>query len=131
MIDQERVREMTKLATYEKREGKMCYQVTHYYRGDFVSRHLIKGFFSATAAFGFMLLLWGVYHMETLIENLDTMDLLQFANSILVKYLFFLAVYLLVVDIYANVTYAVGKRGTKYYYRHLKRLEKLYSEQDR
>lgn len=130
MIDQERVQEMTRLAAYEKREGKTCRQVTHFYRSDFVSRHLLKGFFCGTVAFGMLLLLWGIYHIETLIANLDTMDLIQFGNSILVKYLFFLAVYLLIVDIYANVTYAVGKRGTKYYYRHLKRLERLYNEQD-
>ena len=37
MIDQERVREMTKLAAYEQREGKKYKKVVCYYRGDFAA----------------------------------------------------------------------------------------------
>ena len=53
MIDQERVREMTKLAAYEQREGKKYRQVIRYYRGDFAARHLLKGFLYGTAAYVF------------------------------------------------------------------------------
>lgn len=130
MIDQERVREMTKLAAYEEHEGKKYRAATRFFRSDFVMRHLLKGFVSATAVFGIILLMWGVCNMEDLLKNLDTMDLIQFATSILVKYLFFLIAYLVAVDIYANVFYAAGKRHTKRYYRRLKRLGRYYEEQE-
>lgn len=130
MVDQERVREMTKLAAYEKHEGKRCRQVTRYFRGDFVVRELLKGFLCGTAAFGIFVLMWGVCHLEELIENLDSIDLIQLGIAILVRYVIFLVIYLAAVDIYANVYYAEGKKRTKRYYRHLKRLGRMYEEQE-
>lgn len=130
MIDQERVAEMTKLAAYEQREGKKYRKVLRYYRSDFAARHLLKGFICGTAVFGIALLLWGVCHMEELMENLDSMDLIAFGTSILVRYLLFLAAYLIAVDVYANVVYAVGRKSMKRHYRRLKRLGRLYEEQE-
>ncbi len=130
MIDQERVREMTKLAAYEQREGKKYRQVIRYYRGDFAARHLLKGFLYGTAAFGIFLVLWGVCHMEELLENLDSMDLIAFLTAVLVRYLFFMAAYLLAIDIYANVFYAAGRKSMKRHYRRLKHLGRLYEEQE-
>lgn len=130
MIDQERVCEMTKLAAYEQREGKKYRPVNRYYRSDFAARHLLKGFFCGTAAYGILLLLWGVYYLKELMEELDHMDLIGFGTAILVRYLFFMAAYLIAVEIYANVFYATGRKSMKRQYRRLKRLGRLYEEQE-
>ncbi len=130
MIDQGRVREMTKLAAYEQHEKKGISDCTSFYRSDFVGRHLIKGFFCATISYGLILLLWGAYHFEELLANLDTMDLVQFAIAVLVRYLLFLGIYLLALAIYANLSYAAGRKSSKRYYRSLKRLSRLYEEQE-
>ena len=130
MIDRERVCEMTKLAAYEQQEGKRYRGAMQYYRRDFVSRHLMKGFFCATAAFGLLLLGWGVCHMEELIHDLPSMDVIQFGISILVWYLFFLIVYLIGVAIYANLHYAAGRRSQKRHLRRLRHLGRLYREQE-
>lgn len=63
-------------------------------------------------------------------ENLDSMNLIAFGTAILVRYLFFLAAYLIAVDVYANVFYAVGRKSMKRHYRRLKRLGRLYEEQE-
>ena len=130
MIDTERVREMTKLSAYETHEGKQYRQAVRYFRSDFVGIHVIKGFFSGTAAFGICLVMWGVYHLEELIAVLGSMDLIQLGTDILVRYLFFLTVYLAAVAIYANVYHAAGTKNMKRYYRRLKRLGRLYEEQE-
>lgn len=130
MIDQERVREMTKLAAYEEHEGKKYRPAMRFFRSDFVVRHLLKGFISATIVFGIVLALWGICNLEELFQNLNLKDLIPLATSILVKYIFFLIVYLAAVDIYANVFYATGKRYTKRYYRRLKHLGRYYEEQE-
>ncbi len=130
MIDQERVREMTKLAACEKYEGKKYCTAVRFYRIDFVGRHLLKSFFCATIVYGMLLLLWGICHMNELAANLDTMDLVEFGVSLLIKYLLFLAVYLIAVDVYANMSYAAGRKSMKRYRRHLKRLGRLYEEQE-
>lgn len=130
MIDQERVREMTKLAAYEEHEGKKYRPAMRFFRSDFVVRQLLKGFVSATIVFGIGLVMWGVCNLEDLMQHLNTKDLIPLATSILVKYIFFLIVYLAAVDIYANVFYAAGRRHTKRYYRRLKRLGRYYEEQE-
>lgn len=130
MIDQERVREMTKLAAYEQHEGKKYRQVVRFYRSDFAARHLLKGFFCGTIVYGILLLLWGVCYLEELMVQLDSMDLIAFGTSILVRYLFFMAAYLIAVEIYANVFYAAGRKSMKRQYRRLKRLGRLYDEQE-
>lgn len=130
MIDQERVREMTKLAAYEEHEGKQYRKAVRYYRSDFVGIHLLKGFISGTAAFAIGLGLWGICHMEELMKNLDSMDLIEFGTAILVRYIFFMIVYLAAVAVYANVHHAAGKRNMKRYYRRLRRLGRFYDEQE-
>ena len=130
MIDRERVCEMTKLVAYEQQEGKRYHGAMRFYRRDFVGRHLIKGFFCATVAFGLMLLAWGVCHMEELIHELPSMDVIQFGISILVRYLLFLIVYLIGVAVYANMHYAAGRRSQKRHLRRLKHLGRLYKEQE-
>lgn len=68
--------------------------------------------------------------MEELLENLDSMDLIAFLTAVLVRYLFFMAAYLLAIDIYANVFYAAGRKSMKRHYRRLKHLGRLYEEQE-
>ena len=62
---------------------------------------------------------------------MDQIDLVGLGISVLVWYLTFLVVYLIAVDIYANVFYAVGRKRTKRYYQGLKRLGRYYEEQGR
>ncbi len=130
MIDQERVREMTKLAACEEHEGKRYRKAVRYYCSDFVGMHLLKGFISGTAVFSICLGLWGICHMEELIKNLDSIDFIQFGTAILVRYIFFLIIYLAAVAVYANVYHAAARRSMKRYYRRLKRLGRLYDEQE-
>ena len=91
MIDQERVREMTKLAAFEQHEGKQYKKAVRYYASDFVGMHLLKGFISGTAVFGICFGLWGICNMEELIAGLGSMDLIAFGTNVLVKYIFFLS----------------------------------------
>ncbi len=131
MINQERVREMIKLAVYEKQDGEKHKVAMHYYRGDFAARHIFKAFLCATVAYGLIFLLWCAYHMETLMRDIDKMNLIEFGTTVLVRYLLFTGAYLIIVEIYANVYYAGCKRSVKRYYRRLRRLERIYGEEGR
>ena len=55
-------------------------------------------------------------------ENVHTMDLKQFAITVLLRYLLCLIIYLAAVFVYAEVKYARAKKEIKGYNRHLKRL---------
>lgn len=129
MMNQERVREMVKLAACEKQNEKEHKIAMQYFRSDFTARHLLKAFFCVTAVYALLLLSWCTYHLDTLVEHLDTIDLIGLGKNVLAIYLIFVVVYLILVDIYANLYYAKCKRGMKRYYRNLRRLERLYGEE--
>lgn len=122
MIHNERVRRMVQLQAFNDRKGKECFPVVTYFRKDYVGLHMLKGFLSGTIAYGVMLLMWAVSNMEMLMESIHTMDLKQFAISVLLRYLLFLVVYLAAVFVYAQTKYTRAKKELKGYNRHLKRL---------
>ena len=122
MIHNERVRHMVKLQAFNDRKGKEYVPIVKYFRKDYVGLHLLKGFVSGTIAYGVMLLMWGVCNMEMLMENVHTMDLKQFAVSVLLRYLLFMLIYLIAVFAYASAKYTRARKEIKGYNRHLKRL---------
>ena len=122
MIHNERVRHMVQLQAFNDRKGKEDFPVVKYFRRDYVGLHMLKGFLSGTVAYGVMLLMWGICNMEMLMENIHTMDLKQFAITVLLRYVCFLGIYLLVIFVYAEVKYTRTKKEIRGYNRHLKRL---------
>lgn len=46
MINEEKVKIMTKLAMYEQGEGKKYLPISKFYRSDYIGQALIKNFFS-------------------------------------------------------------------------------------
>lgn len=122
MIHNERVRHMVQLQAFNDRKGKEDFPVVKYFRRDYVGLHLLKGFINGTVAYGVILLMWGICNMEMLMESIHTMDLKQFAVTVLLRYLLFLSIYLAAVFVYAQMKYTRARKEIKGYNRHLKRL---------
>lgn len=122
MIRNERVRRMVQLQAFHDRKGKAAFPVIAYFRRDYVGLHLLKGYLSGTIAYGVVLLMWGLCNMEMLMENIHTMDLKQLAVTILLRYVVFLAIYMIAVFAYAQTKYTRAKEEVKGYNRNLKRL---------
>ena len=51
MIDEERVKQMTKMAIYEEGEGKQYVPMTQYFRHDYVGKEMVKSVILGTFAF--------------------------------------------------------------------------------
>ena len=113
---------MVQLQAFHDRKGKEYFPVIKYFRRDYVGLHLLKGFLSGTFAYGAGMLMWGVCNMETLMDSIHTMDLRQFAISILLRYILFLVIYLTAVYAYAQTKYTRARKEIRGYNRHLKRL---------
>ena len=59
MINQDRVREMTRLSILESGVGERELKISTYRRSDYVIFEMVKGFFFGTICFCTVLLLWG------------------------------------------------------------------------
>ena len=55
MLDEKRIRQMTKLAFFEKKEEKNALRIGRYFRSDYIGKELLKNFF--LASIGYILVL--------------------------------------------------------------------------
>ncbi|WP_099469155.1 hypothetical protein [Konateibacter massiliensis] len=130
MLNEDRIKLMTRMAAYEAREGKEEIPVSKFFRIDFVTSNMLKTAISTTIAFCIIAAMWAGYHAEFLMENIHKMDLLEFSGTILKYYLIFMAVYLTAAYFVYMIRYKRAKMGVKKYYGQLKRLSRLYEKED-
>ncbi|WP_075721180.1 hypothetical protein [Roseburia sp. 499] len=131
MLDEERIRIMTRMASYETGEGREDMPVKQYYRRDYVSYQMIRTFISSTISFGILFLFWGMYRMETIMEQLAKMDLIQFGISILIKYAIFVVIYQVIAVIVYNRKYTKATAGVKKYHADIKKIMKLQEKEEK
>ena len=128
MLNEERIILMSRMSSYEKREGRKNIRIGNYFRSDYVAIQVLKSIISATIAFAVIFGLYILYNMETLMLEMYTMDLFAFAKSILVRYGVTVVAYGVLTYIVSSWRYAMAKRSLKNYYHNLKKLNSLYNE---
>ena len=126
MINEERIIMMTRLALYEKKNGRKELKITKYFPGDYVALQNFWSFVCGTAAFLIMLAFWALYNIENIMMELFTMDIMLFARNILVSYIIFMAVYMLLCYGYHSYRYGKLKKNVNEYLRRIKALYKHY-----
>lgn len=102
-----------------------------YARKDYVALQLLKSFVIGTIAFFIMLGLWVLYSMETLMKQINNMDLIQSAITLGILYVVFMVIYLLATYIIFNVKYTYGRKKVKKYYAGLKKINAMYLREER
>ena len=77
MINEEKIKIMTKLAMYEQGKGRKHLPVSRYYRSDYIGLALIKNFFLVTIGYCLIVAAVAVYFGEYLLENIHKMNLIM------------------------------------------------------
>ena len=115
MLNQERIRLMTRMAAYEQHEGKKDISISGYFRGDYISFQLLKSAIYATVGFALAVAMYVLYNAETFLEDFYKMDILEFLKNILSKYCLVLAIYLVISYFVYSYRYYKAKRHVKQY----------------
>lgn len=131
MLNEERIKLMTKMASYEAKEGKRNVSIGNYFRGDYISLQVIKSIISATIAFLIVLALFVFYDFEFFMSDIYKMDLLQLGKTVLVVYLAFTGIYAVISYMVYTYRYARARKRLKMYYNNLKKLAYLYDKEGR
>ena len=129
MLNEERIKLMTKMASYEANEGKRNVSIGSYFRGDYISLQVIKSIISATIAFAICFALFVFYDFEVFMADIYKMDLLSFGKTILIVYVVFTAVYALISYLIYTHRYSKARKSLKMYYNNLKKLAYLYDKE--
>ena len=124
MLDEKRIRQMTKLAFFEKKEEKNALRIGRYFRSDYIGKELLKNFFLVLAVAV-------LYHIEWLVDEIDTIDLQFAAGCLIASYLCFLAVYSIAVYVISTIRYQGAQKKLKWYGKELDDLQNMYEEQEK
>lgn len=126
MLNEEKVRIMTRLASYEENEGKKYLPVSKYYRSDYIGLALIKNFFLITIAYVLILAIVAGYFAEELMDNIHKMNLIGVGVGLIIIYLVLLMLYSVLIYVLYSVKYSRAKRSVKKYYVQLGKIAQMY-----
>jgi len=126
MLNEEKIRLMTKAASFEAGEGKEALSADRYFRGDYISLKLIGAWLSFTVAFALCAGLWVFYKMDFLMDNLHKMDLPAMGKGILIFYLSLLGIFLVLHYIVFHDRYLKYQKKLIVYQKLLKRISRIY-----
>ncbi len=129
MLNEERIKLMTKMASYEANEGKKNVSIGSYFRGDYIGLQVIRSIISGTIGFFIVFAMFIFYDLETFMQDIYKMDLLQFGKNVIIAYLVFVIVYAFISYGVYMYRYARAKKSLKTYYNNLKKLSYLYDKE--
>ena len=130
MLNNRKIRIMTKLATYEEKEGREDIKLSKYYKTDYVRLNILKTVMSATFGYLLLLIMLAVYKSEYLIENAVNLDYKSLFTTILGYYLVILTVMIVGTLIGYSIKYDRSRKQLSQYFRMLKKLRIIYREED-
>lgn len=130
MLNQEKVKCMTKAAAYENGPEKKNIGISSYYRTDYLGLQMVKAAFAYTLAFAILVIFWAMGRLEELMLLASRAEYLGNLTKVLV--LLFLAglfAYEIIVYAYFSKRFSQAKSSVKGFYRQLKKIDKLYEMQ--
>lgn len=131
MLNEDKIKLMTSISMFEKREGKRIFPINRYFKGDYISNHVIRSFLSYTLCWGLGGLVWVLYNIESLFDSAMIQNLGSLLLWIGGLYGAGLILYLAVtIHIYSK-QYNYANRAMKVYVAKLKRLGKRYEFQNK
>lgn len=125
MLNNKKIRNMTKLAIYEQKEGKEDIRMSKFYKSDYVQYNLLKTCISVTVAYLLVLVMIVVYYSEFIISEAVTLDYKAIGVKVLAIYILIMVTYIIGTIFRYSLKYERSRSRLARYYRRLKSLEKL------
>lgn len=123
MLNEEKIRWMTKASIYEKRQGRIDLGRNEYFMGDYVRLHLLKNGISLTIAYILLAGLYVVYKIEEIFDMAANMQLGLLLKEMLLLYIILLVIYTGIGIVYYSWQYQSSHKQVKKYYRILRHID--------
>ena len=129
MISEEKLKIMTKMAIYEKNEGKDDFEIGKYYKKDYLTFNYIKTWKCATIAYVGLWCLILVANMDTAVLTLGSFKFVLSVIAFILFYVLFVLVYeVLTYKIY-SIKYDRAKKRLNEYMEQVEELNKMYEKE--
>lgn len=130
MLNESRIKLMTRMASFEANEGRKSMSIGTYFRGDYIGKEVIKSIIYGTIAYMICIALYIGYQFENLLSDIYKMDLPGLGRKLVFGYLKFIVVYGIVTYIVYALRYQKARRNLRAYYNNLRRLNSMYRKED-
>ena len=130
MVNMRKVRLMTKLAIYEKTEGKEDIRLGKYFRRDYVRLKILHNIVAVTIGYLLVLAMVVAYQMEYLIREAVTLDYVGIGKTVLGAYVIVVTIYVMAAMVGYGLYYDYSRKNLAKYFRMLRRLRSLYQEEE-
>ena len=130
MVNLRNVRLMTKLAIYEKTEGKEDIKLGKFFRRDYVRLKVLHNIVWVTLGYLLVLAMIIAYQMEYLIREAVNLDYIGIGKTILGIYIILVTVYVMAAMVGYGLYYDYSRKKLAKYFRMLRRLRSLYQEEE-
>ena len=74
MLNENKVKMMTKMAIYEKNEGRRMLKTARYFKSDYIAFGILKTLITTSIAYIIMLIMYVLYNMESIIKDINKID---------------------------------------------------------
>ncbi|MCR5467327.1 MAG: hypothetical protein K6F37_00060 [Lachnospiraceae bacterium] len=128
MINEDKIKTMTKLAAFDESDAKKYSQIIEYYRSDYIGKEMLKSTLMGTIAYVFCVALWFFSNADDFLKNINNLDYMSLGMDLLKKYLLFLLAYLFITYVVYAVRYSYGQKKVKNYHKNIHNILKSYDE---
>lgn len=131
MLNIEKVKSMTKAASYEAGPEKENIKISAYFRTDYIGLQMLKSGVAYTVSFAVLSAVWAMGSMEELMLMLTRAGYLEgLVKMLILLFVAGLVAYEVAVYAYYSSKYGNAKKSIKGYHSYLKQIYKFYQDQE-
>ena len=127
MLNENKVKMMTKMAIYEKNEGRKMIKTAKYFKSDYIAFGVLRTLITTTKAFIIMLVMGVLYNIDKIITDINNLDYSAIVTGIIICYIVMLILFSVIALIVYSRQYDNSRKGLKRYFSRLNKLERFYN----
>lgn len=131
MLDEIKVKLMTKIAIFEKREEDHNLRLSHFYREDYIKYGCLRTLVTTTISYWFLIAVYILLRFEKILGELNNKDYFRLIVALMAGWIVTMIVFFLYAFIVYSVRYEKGRKKIVSYNKNLKKLMKLYEIRNR
>jgi formate hydrogenlyase subunit 3/multisubunit Na+/H+ antiporter MnhD subunit len=125
MLNNQKVKLMTRLAIYEKKHNIINKNTAKCFKTDYVTFGVLRTVFAVTVAYVICVGLFILYNFQEFMEKINSMDYAALGKTFFSYYCVLLIAYIVIALVVYSVKYDRARLETRKYYNNLKKLEKI------
>lgn len=129
MLNENKIKMMTKMAIYEKNEGRTMIKTAKYYKGDFIAYGILKTAIATTLGYIMLVIMYALCNLEKLVAEINTLDYASIGRLLIVYYVIIVLIFSIIAFFVYSNQYEKSRKGLKRYFSRLNKLERFYNSQ--